>query len=94
MSTDPDRREAWEEAVRMCLNKNAEKHRKDEYVILRGGQLVGASLSVFVRADCLTHIKNVEGALKKVCPHLLHLTYCAKTSSRLACPVWLVTREP
>ncbi|KAI4951112.1 hypothetical protein J4E91_003817 [Alternaria rosae] len=65
MSTDPDRREAWEEAVRMCLNKNAEKHRKDEYVILRGGQLVGASLSVFVRADCLTHIKNVEGALKK-----------------------------
>jgi inositol-1,4,5-trisphosphate 5-phosphatase len=66
MSTDPDRREAWEEAVRMCLNKNAEKHGKDEYVILRGGQLVGASLSVFVRADCLKHIKNVEGALKKV----------------------------
>jgi endonuclease/exonuclease/phosphatase family metal-dependent hydrolase len=65
MSTDPDRREAWEEAVRACLNNNAEKHRKDEYVILRGGQLVGASLSVFVRSDCLKHIKNVEGALKK-----------------------------
>jgi hypothetical protein len=66
MSTDPDRRDAWEEAVRGCLNKNAERHRKDEYVILRGGQLVGASLSVFIRSDCLKHIKNVEGALKKV----------------------------
>jgi inositol-1,4,5-trisphosphate 5-phosphatase len=67
MSTDPDRREAWEEAVRLCLNRNAEKHGKDEYVIVRGGQLVGASLSVFVRSDCLKHIKHVEGALKKVC---------------------------
>jgi inositol-1,4,5-trisphosphate 5-phosphatase len=66
MSTDPDRREAWEEAVRMCLNRNADKHGKDEYVIVRGGQLVGASLSVFVRSDCLKHIKHVEGALKKV----------------------------
>jgi hypothetical protein len=67
MATDPDRRELWERAVRATLNKNAEKHRKEEYVILRGGQLVGASLSVFVRADCLKHIKNVEGSLKKVC---------------------------
>lgn len=66
MSTDPDRREAWENAVRKCLNHNAEKHGKDEYVILRGGQLVGASLSVFIRSDHLKHIKNVEGSLKKV----------------------------
>jgi inositol-1,4,5-trisphosphate 5-phosphatase len=66
MSTDPDRREAWENAVRNCLNKNAAKHRKDEYVLLRGGQLVGASLSVFVRSDCLKHITRVEGSLKKV----------------------------
>ncbi|KAF2854632.1 hypothetical protein T440DRAFT_464773 [Plenodomus tracheiphilus IPT5] len=65
MSTDPDRREAWEKAVRNCLNHNAEKHGKDEYVILRGGQLVGASLSVFIRSDHLKHIKNVEGSLKK-----------------------------
>lgn len=66
MSTDPDRRRKWEDAVRDCLNKNAAKHQREEYVMLRGGQLVGASLSVFVRADCLKHIKNVEGSLKKV----------------------------
>lgn len=65
MSTDPVRREMWENAVRKCLNANAEKHNKDEYVILRGGQLVGASLSVFIRSDCLKHVKNVEGSLKK-----------------------------
>ncbi|KAL5121928.1 Inositol-1,4,5-trisphosphate 5-phosphatase 1 [Pleosporales sp. CAS-2024a] len=65
MATDPDRREMWERAVKNTLNKNAEKHAKDDYVMLRGGQLVGASLSVFVRTDCLKHIKNVEGSLKK-----------------------------
>ncbi|KAF1845724.1 uncharacterized protein K460DRAFT_355505 [Cucurbitaria berberidis CBS 394.84] len=65
MSTDPARRELWENAVRNCLNNNAEKFGKGEYVIVRGGQLVGASLSVFVRSDCLKHIKNVEGSLKK-----------------------------
>jgi hypothetical protein len=70
MATDPDRRELWERAVKKTLNKNAEKWGKEEYVILRGGQLVGASLSVFVRSDCLKHIKNVEGSLKKVCNHL------------------------
>jgi hypothetical protein len=67
MNTDPERRESWERAVRKHLNRNAEKHGKEEYVLLRGGQLVGASLSVFVRSNCLKHIKNVEGSLKKVC---------------------------
>jgi hypothetical protein len=66
MATDPDRRELWERAVKRTLNKNAEKYGREEYVMLRGGQLVGASLSVFVRADCLKDIKNVEGSLKKV----------------------------
>ncbi|KAF2789262.1 hypothetical protein K505DRAFT_96534 [Melanomma pulvis-pyrius CBS 109.77] len=65
MSTDPARRQAWEASVRKCLNDNAAKHGKEEYVLLRGGQLVGASLSVFVRANCLRSIKNVEGSLKK-----------------------------
>lgn len=72
MSTHPDRREKWEAAVRKCLNNNAEKHGRDEYVILRGGQLVGASLSVFIRSDHLKHIKNVEGSLKKVRQYLLY----------------------
>ncbi|KAK0261683.1 hypothetical protein B0A54_12392 [Friedmanniomyces endolithicus] len=65
MSTDPHRRSAWEELVRQTLNTNARKRKSDEYVLLRGGQLVGASLSVFVRANVLPYIKNVEGAVKK-----------------------------
>ncbi|KAJ4344445.1 Inositol-1,4,5-trisphosphate 5-phosphatase 1 [Didymosphaeria variabile] len=65
MSTDPARRQAWESAVRNCLNENAAKHGQEEYVLLRGGQLVGASLSVFVKAGSLKSIKNVEGSLKK-----------------------------
>jgi hypothetical protein len=35
-------------------------------VLLRGGQLVGASLSIFVKANVLKFIKNVEGSVKKV----------------------------
>lgn len=66
MSTDPARRQRWEAAVKRCLNENAARHGKEEYVLLRGGQLVGASLSVFVRAGSLKSIKNVEGSLKKV----------------------------
>ncbi|KAL5405861.1 hypothetical protein PMIN03_008177 [Paraphaeosphaeria minitans] len=65
MSTDPARRQAWETAVRNCLNENAAKYGQEEYVLLRGGQLVGASLSVFVRVGSLKSIKNVEGSLKK-----------------------------
>ncbi|KAF2810504.1 uncharacterized protein BDZ99DRAFT_508906 [Mytilinidion resinicola] len=65
MSTDPARRQRWEHAVKQCLNQNARKHGQEEYVNLRGGQLVGASLSIFVRANALKLIKNVEGSLKK-----------------------------
>ena len=66
MSTDPTPRQAWESAVKKTLDANAKKHGKEEYVLLRGGQLVGASLSIFVRAGILKSIKNVEGSLKKV----------------------------
>ena len=66
MSTDPYRRQAWEDAVKNCLNTNAQSNSSEEYVLLRGGQLVGASLSVFVKASILPFIKNVEGSLKKV----------------------------
>lgn len=65
MSTDPHRRQIWEDAVRTTLNKNAHKRGSEEYVLLRGGQLVGASLSVFVKVSVLPFIKNVEGAVKK-----------------------------
>ncbi|KAI5237129.1 hypothetical protein E4T42_09247 [Aureobasidium subglaciale] len=65
MSTDPHRRQAWEDTVKATLNDHAQTLGSEEYVMLRGGQLVGASLSVFVKASILPHIKNVEGALKK-----------------------------
>lgn len=65
MSTDPHRRQAWEDAVRKTLNSNARKYGSEDYILLRGGQLVGASLSVFVKASVLPYIKNVEGAVKK-----------------------------
>ena len=65
MSTDPHRRQKWENAVRRTLNANAQKYGQEDYVLLRGGQLVGASLSVFVKASALPWIKNVEGAVKK-----------------------------
>jgi len=65
MATDPHRRQVWEDAVRKTLNRNAERHGGEDYLLLRGGQLVGASLSVFVKANVLQLIKNVEGAVKK-----------------------------
>lgn len=72
MSTEPTRRQAWEDAVRRTLNDNAEAVGGEEYVLLRGGQLVGASLSIFVRVGLLPHLKNVEGSLKKVRRHHSH----------------------
>jgi hypothetical protein len=92
MSTDPARRQAWETQVRKCLNENAAKHGKEEYVLLRGGQLVGASLSVFVKANCLKFIKNVEGSLKKVSKILALLISVANMNTRRVCLAWLVTK--
>ena len=66
MSTEPTIRQAWEKAVKRTLNANAKTHGSEEYILLRGGQLVGASLSIFVKSSLLTHVKNVEGSLKKV----------------------------
>ena len=66
MSTDPTRRHAWEDAVKRTLNQNAKKQGSGDYVMLRSGQLVGAALLIFVKADVLPEIKNVEGSIKKV----------------------------
>jgi len=76
MSTDPNRRMAWESAVQNCLNDHGSEkddsvfqddvfQGDDDYVLLRSGQLVGAALMVFVRSGLLGRIKNVEGAIKK-----------------------------
>ena len=66
MSTDPVRRQAWEDAARRTLNSSAGKNSSEEYILLRSGQLVGAALMVFVKASILHKIKNVEGSVKKV----------------------------
>ncbi|KAI9781967.1 MAG: inositol polyphosphate 5-phosphatase [Geoglossum umbratile] len=65
MSTDPARRQMWENAVRKTLNENAVEAGSEEYVLLRSGQLVGAALAIFVRSSVLRDIKNVEGSVKK-----------------------------
>jgi len=67
MSTEPRQRQEWEKVVKRTLNANASKNGPEEYVQLRGGQLVGASLSIFVKRSLIGRIKNVEGSLKKVC---------------------------
>lgn len=66
MSTDPIRRQAWENAVRRTINNSARKQSSEEYVLLRSGQLVGAALMIFVKSSVLSKIKNVEGSVKKV----------------------------
>jgi len=65
MSTDPIRRQAWEEAVRKTLNDKAKNRSSEEYILLRSGQLVGAALMIFVKSSALKNIKNVEGSVKK-----------------------------
>ena len=65
MNSDPTRKEAWEHAVRKCLNAHAKAAGSDNYVLLRSGQLVGAALCIFVKTSVLKSIKNVEGSVKK-----------------------------
>ena len=66
MSTDPVRRQAWEDAVRKTLNDHAKRHASEKYVMLRSGQLVGAALMIFVKSSALPNITNVEGSVQKV----------------------------
>lgn len=65
MSTDPVRRQAWEDVVGQTLNKNVKRTPEDKYVLLRSGQLVGAALMIFVKVSILKKIKNAEGGVKK-----------------------------
>ncbi|KAL8760237.1 MAG: hypothetical protein Q9184_003394 [Pyrenodesmia sp. 2 TL-2023] len=65
MSTDPVRRQGWEEAVRSTINNQKRYSSREEYVLLRSGELVGAALIVFVKSSSLKKIKNVEGSVKK-----------------------------
>ncbi|PWW76141.1 DNase I-like protein [Tuber magnatum] len=65
MSTDPSRRQLWEQAVLKALNSHSRATGGEEYVLLRGGQLVGAALLIYVKATAIGEVRNVEGSLKK-----------------------------
>lgn len=67
MSTDPAHRSMWENAVKGTLNANTNGRPdpKEDYLLLRSGQLVGAALMIFVKSSFLSSIKNVEGSIKK-----------------------------
>jgi hypothetical protein len=65
MNSDPTRKQEWEKTVRKTLNRRAKADNSERYVLLRGGQLVGAALCIFVKSTVLRHIKNVEGSVKK-----------------------------
>lgn len=64
MSTDPVRRQVWEQAILQTLNENAGTNA--EYVLVRSGQLVGTALIIFVKYSALKNIRNVECSVKKV----------------------------
>ncbi|KAH8675997.1 SacI homology domain-containing protein [Xylariales sp. PMI_506] len=65
MNSDPTRKQAWESAIKKCLNSRAKQIGGEKYVLLRSGQLVGAALCIFVKSSLLSKIKNVEGSVKK-----------------------------
>lgn len=93
MSTDPIRRQAWENAVRRTLNDSARNDSSEKYILLRSGQLVGAALMIFVKAGILHKIKNVEGSVKKV--RVMEVPASGNpelTIERLACLAWRETK--
>ncbi|KAH9844079.1 DNase I-like protein [Rhodofomes roseus] len=63
VQADPERRRAWEAKILDTFNKRSES--KGEYILLRGHQLVGTALLVFVRSELTSAIRNVEAASHK-----------------------------
>ncbi|KAI8139943.1 Endonuclease/exonuclease/phosphatase [Fennellomyces sp. T-0311] len=63
MTTDAEKRKVWEEQIGRTLNSNAKGRSK--YVLLRSNQLVGAALIIFVKANIVENIRNVETSIKK-----------------------------
>lgn len=61
MATDSNKRLVWEDVLLKTINAGSQQ----QYVLLKSGQLVGAALCIFVRADLVSHIRNVDGAIKK-----------------------------
>ncbi|KAI9287437.1 SacI homology domain-containing protein [Umbelopsis sp. AD052] len=62
MSTDIEKRKAWERQLEITLNKRS---KKSPYIALRSNQLVGAALLLYVKQDIVHNIRNVESVVKK-----------------------------
>lgn len=63
LSTDPSKRIAWEEQILHQLNtKNTTN---DTYILLKSTQLVGVSLSIFVKQNIAPNIRRVQTDVKK-----------------------------
>ncbi|EPT03582.1 hypothetical protein FOMPIDRAFT_1046622 [Fomitopsis schrenkii] len=63
VQADPERRRMWETKILDTLNKRSEK--KGDYILLRGHQLVGTALLVFVKSDITSAIRKAEAASHK-----------------------------
>ncbi|KAK7205005.1 synaptojanin-2 [Myxozyma melibiosi] len=59
LSADPGKRQFWEHQVSRHLNA------RDNYVLLRSGQLVGTALLLYVKASEVANVRNINGAVKK-----------------------------
>lgn len=59
LSADPAKRQFWEHQVSRHLNA------RDNYVLLRSGQLVGTALLLYVKASEVANVRNINGAVKK-----------------------------
>lgn len=64
MATDAEKRKVWEQQIELALNSRSGPSAK--YILLRSNQLVGAALIIFIKADIVHDIRNVESAIKKV----------------------------
>ena len=63
MSSDPIPRKKWEAALIKALST---VYRSNDFSHLTSGQLVGASLSIFIRSDLVGFVRNVSSTIKKV----------------------------
>ncbi|GAA5830258.1 hypothetical protein JCM11251_001286 [Rhodosporidiobolus azoricus] len=63
MATDPEKKRRWEQHILDTVSSRPKK--KEDYILLRSGQLVGTALIVLCRKDIAGDVQNIEAATKK-----------------------------
>ncbi|GAA5885405.1 hypothetical protein JCM6882_009606 [Rhodosporidiobolus microsporus] len=63
MATDPEKKRRWEQHILDTVASRPNK--KEGYILLRSGQLVGTALIVLCRKDIAGDVRNIEAATKK-----------------------------